>query len=186
MDQDEYREYLKSQHWQEIRAQRLKIDGGKCALCMKGPPERNVHVHHLSYENIWNEDVYSDLITVCDKCHKKLHTTIPYFHNGCSTEDLYVQLCNYNLDRFIESYESDDYVHNGDLDLCNINVIRSLLRGFYPIRINMITSYFGNLRREAIRDWKKKGYTFDQICNGSKFSKNMIKKTFYETKKGNE
>lgn len=176
----EYSEYLKTPHWQEIRAQRLDIDNGKCALCGKGPPERAVHIHHLAY-NLFHEDVYSDVITVCDKCHLRLHS-ISEYHGHCDTEDLYVQLCEHNLERFIESYESSDFVHKGDRDLCNLDTIRPLLTGFYPIRISDVQCYFAERRKEKIREWRKQGYTYDQILKGSRFSKSMIKKVFNERK----
>ena len=64
---DQYQEYLKTDHWQAIRKERLKIDSYKCACC---GTEKNVQVHHTDYSKGWfHEDPHNDLITLCKKCH---------------------------------------------------------------------------------------------------------------------
>lgn len=65
-----YSDYLSSSHWKETRGKRLEIDEYKCAVC--GSTE-NLNVHHLSYKRIGNEDIESDLITLCHPCHAMLH-----------------------------------------------------------------------------------------------------------------
>lgn len=64
-----YIDYLKSPEWQRKRAERLRMDGYKCARC--GFP-RALTVHHINYNNIYHEDVANDLITLCKKCHEKI------------------------------------------------------------------------------------------------------------------
>lgn len=66
---ENYVKYLKTEEWQKKRIERLKIDNFKCCRC--GSPH-NIQVHHLSYRNIGNEDVYNDLITLCDSCHESI------------------------------------------------------------------------------------------------------------------
>ena len=63
-------DYLQSAHWKETRKKRLEIDGYKCAVC--GSTE-SLNVHHLSYKRIGDEDVESDLVTLCHPCHAMLH-----------------------------------------------------------------------------------------------------------------
>lgn len=70
MNKKEYKEYLKTKHWKKAREQRLKIDGYVCSVCKSN---KRLQVHHLTYENIHNEDVFTDLITLCEDCHAKVH-----------------------------------------------------------------------------------------------------------------
>ena len=68
MISEEYTEYLRSDTWQRLRSQRLKIDHYKCQLC--GRPF-DLQVHHIYYpQELGTEDVYSDLITLCEYCHE--------------------------------------------------------------------------------------------------------------------
>ncbi len=81
-DRVKYENYLKSETWQNKRQKRLQIDKCKCALC--GSPEK-LQVHHIRYPNILGqESVYTDLITLCDDCHKAVHQGIT---------DLYIDTC---------------------------------------------------------------------------------------------
>lgn len=73
MTKEEYKEYLKSEHWQNVRAKRLKIDNHRCYLCGRA---KALNVHHLRYDNLGNEDVKEDLVTLCYKCHQMLHKII--------------------------------------------------------------------------------------------------------------
>ena len=66
---DKYIEYLKTDWWQKVRIERLKIDGFKCANC---GTDKNLQVHHTDYSRGWfHEDPRQDLITLCKKCHEK-------------------------------------------------------------------------------------------------------------------
>lgn len=65
----DYLDYLQSSKWQEKRIERLKMDNFRCCRC--GSPH-DVQVHHLTYKNIGNENVYEDLITLCDSCHESI------------------------------------------------------------------------------------------------------------------
>lgn len=65
-----YAEYLQSEHWHNKRAERLRIDNYSCAFC---DSYRNLHVHHLTYKTLWNEDAGRDLVTLCRECHVMLH-----------------------------------------------------------------------------------------------------------------
>ena len=63
-----YKEYLKSKKWKILRSKRLRKDKYKCKKCGK----KATQVHHLTYCRIYNEYL-SDLISLCTKCHKRLH-----------------------------------------------------------------------------------------------------------------
>ena len=76
MTDPEYREYLKSDKWKMIAAQRLKIDNMTCQCCgSKGTQLNPLQVHHLSYRHIGNEEnfIFEDLVTLCRPCHMGLH-----------------------------------------------------------------------------------------------------------------
>lgn len=69
-----YKEYLKSDYWLGIREQVYERDGHKCKLC---DSPKNICVHHLSYENLYNEKL-EDLVTLCRKCHYIIHKENPF------------------------------------------------------------------------------------------------------------
>lgn len=71
----EYQKYIRSDAWAKKKAERLEIDNFKCALC--GRPaskcKNGIQCHHVSYKNLGNENVYTDIVSVCGRCHKMLH-----------------------------------------------------------------------------------------------------------------
>lgn len=74
MDNEKYRIYLKSQEWREKAYRRMQIDNFQCCGCgCRGTRQNPLECHHVSYRNIGNEDIYTDLLTVCHCCHKLLH-----------------------------------------------------------------------------------------------------------------
>ena len=69
MNKQEYRQYLKSGHWNFTKKRALKRAGKKCEVCRS---EVDLQVHHKSYENLWDEKP-ADLIVLCECCHIKNH-----------------------------------------------------------------------------------------------------------------
>lgn len=69
MNQDEYKEYLKTDHWIELREKARKRDGNRCRLC---DSSEDLNVHHRTYDNLGSEKV-GDLTTLCKSCHEKFH-----------------------------------------------------------------------------------------------------------------
>jgi 5-methylcytosine-specific restriction endonuclease McrA len=65
----EYKEYLKSVHWQETKHKTLESAGYRCEVCRA---DQELHVHHLTYENIGHEK-RKDLLVLCEICHTKEH-----------------------------------------------------------------------------------------------------------------
>lgn len=73
-----YEDLLKTEEWREKRQKILNRDNNKCVYCGK---THNLQVHHKYYSKYpngfrvypWN---YPDdaLITLCDECHKKVHS----------------------------------------------------------------------------------------------------------------
>lgn len=65
----DYDKYIKSEEWKEVREEREFLDGLKCRFCGSA---KNLTVHHITYENVPNEDM-TDLVTLCWTCHNELH-----------------------------------------------------------------------------------------------------------------
>jgi hypothetical protein len=66
---EKYHEYLLSEKWLNLRKKKVKEAGGCCQLCSS---KAALHVHHKSYDNVFNEQL-ADLIVLCKKCHEKFH-----------------------------------------------------------------------------------------------------------------
>jgi hypothetical protein len=64
-----YSEYLRSDHWQGIRALALRRAGNKCQMCSS---RDFLQVHHNNYLRLWCEWP-EDVIVLCDNCHEKHH-----------------------------------------------------------------------------------------------------------------
>jgi 5-methylcytosine-specific restriction endonuclease McrA len=69
---EEYAEYMQSDTWKTIRAQRLALDNGECVLC----GESAEHVHHRRYPEAFGNETIKDLVCLCGACHKLHHGTI--------------------------------------------------------------------------------------------------------------
>jgi hypothetical protein len=63
-----YERYLRSKAWKKKRAAVLARDK-KCRSCGS---TRKLQVHHLTYRRIYQERL-SDLTTLCDGCHRRVH-----------------------------------------------------------------------------------------------------------------
>lgn len=64
-----YREYLQTDHWKEMRRVALRRARYRCQLCHANTP---LNVHHRTYERRGCEEP-SDLIALCEPCHRKFH-----------------------------------------------------------------------------------------------------------------
>lgn len=77
MTDEEYRRYLLSDKWKQKAEARMKIDGYRCQGCGScGTVENPLEVHHLSYVDLGNEDIYTQLVTCCHCCHKNIHNVM--------------------------------------------------------------------------------------------------------------
>lgn len=62
-------EYLKTEHWKQVRAMALANAGNRCQLCNN---DRSLQVHHRTYERVGHEDL-KDLTVLCGRCHRAFH-----------------------------------------------------------------------------------------------------------------
>lgn len=70
-----YPEYLQSEQWKQKVQQRAEIDKYRCCMCgSAGTMTNKLQCHHISYRTIYHEDVYKDILTLCENCHKSVHT----------------------------------------------------------------------------------------------------------------
>lgn len=69
----EYEEYLQSNQWQSKRRQKAEEQNYFCQKCHK-KVLKGFHIHHLTYKRLKNERL-SDLMFLCEDCHKTFHKT---------------------------------------------------------------------------------------------------------------
>jgi 5-methylcytosine-specific restriction endonuclease McrA len=70
MQTETYIDYLKTDHWHQLRRFVLERDRYTCQRC--GASNRVLHVHHLVYRG-WYNELASDLVTLCALCHAIEH-----------------------------------------------------------------------------------------------------------------
>ena len=74
MQSEFYKKYIKSPEWKAKESQRMEIDNFKCVMCGRDIfHTRSMQVHHVSYFHLGFENVYTDLATMCGRCHKYIH-----------------------------------------------------------------------------------------------------------------
>ena len=64
-----YLEYLKTDHWKQMRNMALAQAGNRCQLCNN---EKGLQVHHRTYERVGHEDL-KDMTVLCRRCHAAFH-----------------------------------------------------------------------------------------------------------------
>lgn len=109
----QYMQYLRSEKWHQIAAQRVAIDGGVCQCCgTRGTATNPLEIHHLSYASLYHEEgrIYEDLVCLCHLCHKGLHnimnrTTSPTGRRGWSDNPTIPQVHAFNLSGNLEFVE---------------------------------------------------------------------------------
>ena len=65
-----YPEYLKTDHWQNVRRAALKRAKYRCQVCNTN--QSVLHVHHRTYENR-GQELARDVIVLCETCHRTFH-----------------------------------------------------------------------------------------------------------------
>lgn len=72
-----YTDFLKTPYWEGIRCYKLRRAKYSCELCSA---KAKLNVHHRTYKNHGLEHrrsiADSDLIVLCEKCHKKFHDIV--------------------------------------------------------------------------------------------------------------
>ena len=71
-NRENYDDYLRSEHWKNMRLRILARSGGRCEGCLDAPAEQ---VHHLTYDHKGAEFAF-ELIALCAPCHQRWHGDI--------------------------------------------------------------------------------------------------------------
>lgn len=177
-----YEDYLKSPEWQQKRSERLRLDGYKCQRC--GRP-MDLQVHHLTYNNIGHENIYTDLITLCKRCHEAVESQKreydPY-------EDYRrkKKLRAFYMLRFCRDYERNrcDIAMGGTLNMMDNNVIRAEWKKWIQgsdipdcLSVTAVKDYFGKIRIRVLANMEKAGASPDEIMARG-ISRHMISKYY--------
>lgn len=78
-------QYLISPEWKTKRKQALKAANYSCQLCKA---ETDLHVHHISYKNLFRENP-EDLVALCSDCHTYVHSIHGYPNTVEEYENFY-------------------------------------------------------------------------------------------------
>ena len=70
MVNEEYKEYLQSSHWKELRKRILDRAGNCCERCGAMAEWGALQIHHRTYARLWHE-CDNDVEALCEKCHKE-------------------------------------------------------------------------------------------------------------------
>lgn len=71
---EDYEWYIKlSPIWKAKRQERLELDGYACKKCKSAGDGKPLHVHHRTYDRFGGRELITDLVTLCEKCHAKVH-----------------------------------------------------------------------------------------------------------------
>lgn len=65
-----YQTYLRSPHWKQLSARIRRRDRYTCTDC--GATSK-LQVHHLCYRPNLEDALDSDLVTLCEDCHARVH-----------------------------------------------------------------------------------------------------------------
>lgn len=163
MTKNEYKKYLKSDHWVKTRRQRKRLDNNRCYLC--GCP-KYLNVHHLKYDNLGDENVEEDLVTLCRKCHLMLHrikdaTQAEYEtyiyekrRNSNKQSQAFAALQKRLKEKIIEQMWFRDKNFGGDLKIFNGNMkpVKRLLR---IVKILYPDIHEFDISREVLKEIKK-------------------------------
>jgi len=69
MTKTQYRQYLNSSAWMELRELVLHRCQGSCESCRSA---RAHEIHHLTYRDVGNEHCFQ-LVGLCPQCHQRYH-----------------------------------------------------------------------------------------------------------------
>ena len=170
-----YEIYLESEQFADLRKKVLRRDNNKCRAC--GSTE-NLQVHHLSYKNIYHEEL-DDLVCLCRNCHAA-------FHAVNELQKFYDELHEYKWQREMEErreqrekeiednrkkheeereriesieneiveeikdeYSKQDYVNNGDFDMTDWSVLNPIIES--KCREKGIDGWFS--KKTELRNW---------------------------------
>ena len=69
---EEYRQYLKSDHWKEVRWYVGSMAGWHCEVLGCARHGHNLNCHHITYKNLGDER-WGEVVYVCPEHHNLIH-----------------------------------------------------------------------------------------------------------------
>lgn len=88
MNKQEYRDIcLNSEHWRNKKEEALKIHGTFCFVCKC---TARLDIHHIRYDNLYNENIKDDLVVLCRFHHEDYHN----YHELASAKN-FKKYCDY-------------------------------------------------------------------------------------------
>lgn len=71
----DYENYIKSPAWNLKKEETYKLFGKQCKKCKS---DKQLHVHHMTYDRLFDEDVKKDLVVLCKTCHFEYHKLVAF------------------------------------------------------------------------------------------------------------
>jgi len=156
----DYKKYLRSDYWTEIKNQVIERDDHRCRLCNS---KIDLQVHHRTYDNLENEKL-EELITLCKKCHYVTHKRNPHLsyqvycdNKRCEAiedkKDIIKQFILLNntgtLNILKQRLKEENYIMTSEFE----KVIKKISKNFdYELFINCCLDYVNG---ESISIWNK-------------------------------
>lgn len=188
-----YELYLRSPEFADLRTRIFERDGYTCICC---GAEDCLQAHHLTYMHIYHENE-DELVCVCRRCHEAFHNldnrrkyieekyrgdiTSTYMEKRKEDKEKEQRIIN----EIKTEYREQDYAVNGDLDMCNWNVLN-------PIIEHKCKKYDfdGYIAKAELREWffyrrcefflrcLNQGLTISRLKSGTKFDEKYLNKWY--------
>lgn len=182
-----YTEYLNSEEWQKRRIKILIRDQFQCQICGTG---KQLRVHHIRYPEAYGEEPDSDLITVCDTCHKKIHENdIRAKEQERRAWEEYrkqveskKRVINQIRSKWVNEVKFRDFLYGGSENMCSLAILKSSAEEF--ARENNCSkpapSYlqwtFGYAHYVLVNEMYRRGYTTEEIYQMTPLDRSTIEK----------
>jgi len=102
---EEYKQYLKSDHWRNLKKAAFLHYGQICNFCKS---TTKLDMHHLRYQKPLESAKIDDLIPLCRKCHKKAHKFMRKEENKALSRDSLNILVSQKFNKFIKKQKKSN------------------------------------------------------------------------------
>lgn len=198
-DQTKYHDYLCSSDWQAIAEKVKKRDGNRCVVC---GATLDLQAHHLTYSHVYEEeDHLEDLVTLCGSHHRGYHIVDELTAKAQARTDFERYEQQKDIWRWLkekgaqvekdieEAYLKRDYSADGDLDMCNYQVIDKAISSWCQsmglkddilpyIGRQRIHDFFMMRRYEFLLRCMDQKRSIEEISRRSKFTRLWIVKNY--------
>ena len=163
----EYREeYLKTEEWRTKSRFILERDP-ICRICEK---EKSCDAHHIHYKNIPFENLDTDIVGLCRKCHNRIHR-----HKQLTNLSNFGTLKRIFLESLIEIRISDENYKN--LELMPISIQEKITKLFNKEKIQQLVGYkIPYFKYDQYKLYLSRGEKINE--NGVRISKDFDSRVF--------